>query len=329
MNVDMIVKLVLLLLVAAAAYPLYRVARTSTLHDRVGIAIALVLTIVIPFVPRSVEVRQPGQDAISRVIVVAPELYLTLLVLLLGATLLLALSGALQQRRTVIVTGVLWTLCAMVMPCVNLRRAPGPWKVEATAQHPNHQTYAFLSSHDLERQRMLLTRLVEEPWYGSVFQVLGNANTDDPRAYLLVVRPESQERVLREQLLLAADGRVVVVRALNEAPMIYNPATQEFRGRETVRSASPFLLLGERTTPSRKDVNRILSAMENSAEHATQRSVWLAAVGRGEVSGVPLESELVLGLEHRNPAVRSVARQLLDKYKQLTQTLTQASDELP
>jgi hypothetical protein len=319
MSARFIVELVLLLLAALLAYPLYRVARASSRGDRMGIAVAFVLTIAIPWLPQSLEVRAPG-GAISQVTVVAPWLHFVLLVALFGTTVLLALSGAKQQRRPLILTGVLWTLCATLIPCVNVTETPQPWQVGASRRHPRGDTYALLTSGMLEHEHSLLGRERAAHWYGAAFTVLGESSAEEPRAWLPVIRPEGEDRALRGQVLFAHDGKVVAFRALHECSMIYDPSTHRFWGKDGIRTASPFVLMGKDTRPSQRDVDRTLRAMDRIAESDAQtHAAWLASLRRGEVSGFPLESVLVRGLAHANPRVRTIARQLLERERELTE----------
>ncbi len=174
---------------------------------------------------------------------------------------------------------------------------PAPWTICSTVAGPDHQTYRFLDSSVLYVKRMTIGRLEGDSLLYQRYYYPGMTDGDSLYSWASVIRPAGAEEQLG-QLYCSTSGLIVGVRSSNQCYMTFDPSSGEFLGREVVEEVSPFILLGPADALQQTDIERIQSRIRE---------------GEPDRPGYPKEHHLRQGLDHPNPEVQRVAKQLLEE----------------
>jgi hypothetical protein len=220
------------------------------------------------------------------------------LVLLAGFVQLLA-AGVILLVRKRLLFGILLLLVAILASSgayfVGFIQNLGPWTICDQITTSDGTQYYFIDSSFLQGQTMAIARLKSVDPVSKTLDVLGTNNGDNPRSYLLVVRPASIKPVLYGALYLTPDGRQIVgLRCANECYMVYDLVTRQFFGHDDVEQLSPFLLLNDKSPLYAPDEANIVTSFSNS-----------------DNMGLPTRQSLTEALAHPNPAVRKSAAGML------------------
>jgi len=177
---------------------------------------------------------------------------------------------------------------------------PAPWyageSVTATDQH----VYSYVESSFLQGQTLAIGRDEGSDWLYHQYRLMGDTNGDSPRLWIPLVRPAGVSDDYG-QIYCSESGFVVGLRYENQCYMAYDTRAGQFFGHpstgepgEAITSISPFILIGPDTEFHWPDVARIL-------ELAT-----------GEEASLINEAAVRQALDHPNPAVRELAKWILD-----------------
>jgi hypothetical protein len=182
-------------------------------------------------------------------------------------------------------------LLGIMSPVVSFINDPAPWQIYGAVRDADGTLYCFAESSFLQGQMLTLARLQDEATFTRTLQPLVVTNGDNPRSFLLVVRPSGSSQGYG-QVLLTESGWVLGLRHESRCYVAYNRVTKEIFGHDTVERLSPFMLLGTDDVPSESDVATIEEALITSRR------------------GAPTTDAIREGLTHPNPLVRVLASRL-------------------
>jgi hypothetical protein len=178
----------------------------------------------------------------------------------------------------------------------------GPWTPQRSVTATDDHLYSYVESGFLQGQTLAIGRDEGSGRFYHQYRLMGDTNGDSPRLWIPLVRPAGVNDDEYGQLYCSDSGVVVGLRYENHCFMAYDVHTDQFFGHlsngatgDEITAISPFILIGPDTQLHQPDVARIFK-MRSDPAHT-----------EGVVSGAALQQ----ALDHPNPAVRKLARQLL------------------
>jgi hypothetical protein len=197
------------------------------------------------------------------------------------------------RRRLLVAVLLLATaLLGLSLSCACFAsRNPDHWSACSDLSGRDGQSYCLLERSDLWRDVPTALGRVERDWLVWREVVILGVAASVPPIWTPIIRPAGVAHDTSSQLYLSPSGEVLIgLSDANHCNLVYDLKTKRFFGQRDIEGISPFVLLGEDTALHAPDV-------------ATFTSCW------GD--GCPGEDVLRPALEHRNPAVRELAAELL------------------
>ena len=252
--------------------------------------------------------------------VIKPSFYWCLTGLLTASLAMMLIAGI----KAVICKARLWGILTLIYgliiwplaTCVVLGLAYwfSSWTTHDQISGPNGKTYVFLDYSLGQAQTMALGMEEEDRLFTKSYRIVGSTNGDHPRRWAPVIRP-ANARDNYGQLYVNDAGVIVGIRHDNQCFFTYDTARDQFNGHATMMSSkhgdvgltSPFVLVGSDTSLNQADLKVVLD-MEQA--------------GRIACPTETIRQELA----HSNPAVREVAKKIMDiRVKRATTTSQQVN----
>ena len=131
------------------------------------------------------------------------------------------------------------------------------------------------------------------------YEVLGATNGDSPRSWMMVVRPSSFKMPAKSDpygmIAFSPDGKVLGLRYSNHCYMMWDASESRFYGHGDIETISPFVLIRYEDDLYEPDVESLLKLLRE----------------REAGPGVPSRETLTEALDHKNPNVRGLTRDIL------------------
>lgn len=235
---------------------------------------------------------------------VQPELkrmvHSSLQVLIVSGIILALVGVAFRAGTTLSSIACILVSVAIVMSCCggaiyNL----APWHYGPSIQGPNGQIYYVMESSFLQGQSLVLAKLEQQTWLTKTSRALVETNGDSPQSWQTIVRPATSNDDGGLTAAISPTGLLCGFRYHDRCFFAFDLNAETRYGRNGIRGVSPFVLLDADTPLHEPDVERIAKRIR---DHEPQWSN----------NGIPKIEQLENGLNHPNPAVKAVAKRLLD-----------------
>lgn len=164
---------------------------------------------------------------------------------------------------------------------------------------PDGRSYCMTSSSYLIGDTLTIGRSGANYGLFRDMNALGNVGTDSPIPWATVIRPAGIDDDAFAQLHMSESGLLVGFACSCECYLAYDTAEDRFYGLDDAEHISPFVLIGPATKMHQGDVEDLLQREKTGPQEAP-------------APGCTTDESLTEALDHPNPAVRDLARQVLD-----------------
>ncbi|MEM6553563.1 MAG: hypothetical protein AAF750_15715 [Planctomycetota bacterium] len=211
----------------------------------------------------------------------------------------LLILALLAYRWPVVRLPVLALFLAIIgFPCAGLFQwfsSLAEWEMYGRVSDSNGTSYVFCDTSFLQGQTIALTRVDAENFWFTRVKVLGTNNGDSPRSWASVIRPKGAEDKYG-QLYLTSSNMLIGLRYGNRCFLAVDLNNGQFSGHGDIESISPFVCVDADDELHKDDIQAIKREMAE----------WAPGI-----PGQPHKEVLEYGLDHPNPSVRQVAKDLL------------------
>ena len=174
-----------------------------------------------------------------------------------------------------------------------------PWHYGPQIQGPDGRIYYVMESSFWQGQTLVLARLEHETSLRRTSRVLVETNGDSPRTWQTIIRPATANDDGVLAAAISPTGLLCGFRYDDHCFFAYDLNAEKRYGRNNIRGVSPFVLLSADTPLHEPDVERVAKRIREYD-------------GKWRDNGIPKIGQLEDGLNHPNPAVKAVAKRLLE-----------------
>lgn len=225
--------------------------------------------------------------------------YRSLFVLIVSGV-ILTLVGVVCRAGTVVscIACILASVAIVISCCAGVFHNLAPWDYGPPIQGPDGQIYYVMESSWLG-QTLVLAKFERATWLRQTSRVLVETDSVSPQIWQAIVRPATANDDGRLAAAISPTGLLCGFRSHDHCYFAFDLNVGKRYGRNGIKGISPFVLLGAETPLHEPDVERIAKRIR---EYDPKWSD----------NGIPKIAQWEDGLNHPNPAVKAVAKRMLE-----------------